>query len=168
VGPQRGGLAAVMRAAARGRKPNVNYALARLSERFDAKGWVKPTAARIFKKAFQRANERSVIMNFDIPYPESIKGSYLQKTLLSLGKVARNLTNWFGVYATFECYPSTVCPYCGSKLKIAYTKRARIAFCRKCGFYDDRDFVPFYHWVKALGLPLPKWPLRTLQLPEVN
>jgi hypothetical protein len=168
VGPQRGGLAAVMRAAARGRKPNVNYALARLSERFDAKGWVKPTAARIFKKAFQRANGRSVIMNFDIPYPESIKGSYLQKTLLSLGKVARNLTNWFGVYATFECYPSTVCPYCGSKLKIAYTKRARIAFCRKCGFYDDRDFVPFYHWVKALGLPLPKWPLRTLQLPEVN
>jgi len=27
-----------MRAAARGRKPNVNYALARLSERFDARG----------------------------------------------------------------------------------------------------------------------------------
>ena len=105
------------RAAANGRKPNVNYALARLSERFKAKGWVKSAAARIFKKAFKRANGRSVIMNFDIPDPESIKGSYLQKTLLSVRKVAENLAKWFGVYVTFECYPSTMCPYCGSKLK---------------------------------------------------
>jgi len=155
-----------MCAAARGRKPNVNYALARLSERFDARGWVKSAAARIFRKAFQRANGRSVIMNFDIPDTESIKGSYLQKTLLSLEKVARNLANWFGTYATFECYPSTKCPFCGSKLKIVYTERTRIAFCTRCGFFEDRDFVPFYHWVKELGLPLPKHPLRKLQLPE--
>jgi hypothetical protein len=153
-------------AAARGRKPNVNYALARLSERFDARGWVKAAAAQIFKKAFKRANGRSVIMNFDIPDPESIKGSYLQKTLLSVRKVAENLAKWFGVYVTFECYPSTMCPYCGLKLKIAYTKRTRIAYCTRCGFYDDRDFVPFYHWLKELGLPLPKHPLRKLQLPE--
>jgi putative transposase len=154
------------RAAAQGRKPSVNYALARLSERFDARGWVKSAAARIFKKAFQRANGRSVIMNFDIPDPESLKNSYLQKTLLSLRKVTDNLAKWFGTYATFECYPSTVCPYCGSKLKIVYTKRTRVAYCTRCGFYDDRDFVPFYHWVKELGLPMPKWPLRKLQLPE--
>jgi hypothetical protein len=155
-----------MRAAAEGRKPSVNYALARLSEKFDARGWVKAAAARIFKKAFQRAGGKPVLINFDIPDPESVKNSYLQKTLLSLEKVAKNLTNWFGVYATFECYPSTVCPYCGSKLKIAYTKRTRIAYCTRCGFYDDRDFVPFYHWCKALGLPMPKHPLRKLQLPE--
>jgi len=153
-------------AAARGRKPNVNYALARLTERFDARGWVKAAAAKIFKKAFQRANGRSVITNFDIPDPESIKNSYLQKTLLSVRKVAENLAKWFGVYVTFECYPSTMCPYCGSKLKIAYTKRTRIAYCTMCGFYDDRDFVPFYHWLKALNLPMPKHPLRKLQLPE--
>ena len=153
-------------AAAQGRKPNVNYALARLSERFDSRGWVKSAAARIFKKAFKRASGRSVVMNLDIPDPESIKGSYLQKTLLSLEKVVKNLAIWFGVYATFECYPSTVCPYCNSKLKMAYTKRTRVAYCTRCGFYDDRDFVPFYHWVKALGLPLPKHPLRKLQLPE--
>jgi transposase len=168
--PNRGGrlmeAARRMRAAARGRKPSVNYALARLSERFDARGWVKSAAARIFKKAFQRASGRSVLMNFDIPDPESVKNSYLQKTLISIRKVSRNLANWFGVYATFECYPSTVCPYCGSKLKIAYTRRTRVAYCTKCGFYDDRDFVPFYHWVKELGLPMPKWPLRKLQLPE--
>ena len=155
------------RAAANGRKPNVNYALARLSEKFDARGWVKSAAAaRIFKKAFQRASGRSVIMNFDIPDPESVKNSYLQKTLLSVRNVSRNLANWFGVYATFECYPSTVCPYCSSKLKMAYTKRARIAYCTKCGFYDDRDFVPFYHWVKELGLPMPKHPLQRIELPE--
>jgi len=168
--PNRGGrlmeAARRMRAAARGRKPNVNYALARLSERFDARGWVKAAAARIFKKAFKRASGRSVLMNFDIPDPESIKGSYLQKTLLSLRKIAGNLTKWFGVYVTFECYPSTACPYCGSKLKIAYTRRTRVAYCTRCGFYDDRDFVPFYHWCKALGLPMPKWPLQRIELPE--
>jgi len=153
-------------AAAYGHKRGINLALARLSTRFRAKGWVKAAAARIFKKAFQRANGRSLMMNFDIPDPESIKGSYLQKTLLSLEKVADNLAKWFGVYATFECYPSTKCPYCGSELEMIYTRRTRIAFCRNCGFYDDRDFVPFYHWVKALGLPMPKHPLRKLQLPE--
>jgi len=154
------------RAAANGRKPSVNYALARLSERFDARGWVKAAAARIFKKAFQRASGRSVLMNFDIPDPESVKNSYLQKTLLSVRKVSRNLAKWFGVYATFECYPSTACPYCGSKLEIAYTRRTRIAYCKSCGFYDDRDFVPFYHWVKELGLPMPKHPLQRIELPE--
>jgi hypothetical protein len=153
-------------AAAYGHKRGVNLALARLSTRFRARGWVKAAAARIFKKAFQRANGRSLMMNFDIPDPESIKGSYLQKTLLSLGKVAKNLANWFGVYATFECYPSTKCPFCGAELEMVYTKRTRIAYCARCGFYDDRDFVPFYHWVKELGLPMPKWPLQRIELPE--
>jgi hypothetical protein len=153
-------------AAAYGHKRGINIALARLSERFRAKGWVKAAAARIFKKAFKRVSGRSVIMNFDIPDPESIKGSYLQKTLLSLRKVADNLAKWFGVYVTFECYPSTKCPYCGAELEIVHTKRTRVAFCRKCGFYDDRDYVPFYHWLKALNLPMPKHPLRKLQLPE--
>jgi len=134
--------------------------------RFDARGWVKSAAARIFKKAFLRASGRSVMMNFDIPDPESIKGSYLQKTLLSLRKIAKNLAKWFGVYATFECYPSTKCPICGSELEIVYTKRTRIAYCKSCGFYDDRDFVPFYHWVKELGLPMPKHPLQRIELPE--
>jgi len=153
-------------AAAYGHKRGVNLALARLSKKFKARGWVKAAAARIFRKAFQRASGRSVIINFDIPDTESIKGSYLQKTLLSLEKVAKNLANWFGTYTTFECYPSTKCPFCGSELEMVYTRRTRIAFCTRCGFFEDRDFVPFYHWVKALGLPMPKHPLRKLQLPE--
>jgi len=74
-------------AAAYGHKRGINLALARLSKRFRARGWVKAAAARIFKKAFQRASGRSLMMNFDIPDPESIKGSYLQKTLISLGKL---------------------------------------------------------------------------------
>jgi hypothetical protein len=153
-------------AAAYGHKRGINLALARRSTRFRAKGWVKAAAAQIFKKAFQRANGRSLMMNFDIPDPESVKNSYLQKTLLSLRNVSKNLAIWFGVYATFECYPSTKCPFCGSELEIVHTKRTRIAYCARCGFYDDRDYVPFYHWLKELGLPLPKYPLRKLQLPE--
>jgi hypothetical protein len=153
-------------AAAYGHKRGINLALARLSTRFRARGWVKAAAAQIFKKAFQRANGRSVLMNFDVPDPESIKNSYLQKTLISLENVARNLANWFGVYVTFECYPSTRCPFCGSELKIVHTRRTRVAYCTRCGFYDDRDYVPFYHWLKALNLPMPKHPLRKLQLPE--
>lgn len=47
-----------------------------------------------------------------------------------------------------------------------YTRRTRVAYCWRCGFYDDRDYVPFYHCCKALGLPMPKYPLRKLQLPE--
>jgi hypothetical protein len=86
--------------------------------------------------------------------------------LLSVRKVAENLAKWFGVYVTFECYPSTICPYCGMKLKIAYTKRTRIAYCTTCGFFDDRDFVPFYHWLKALNLPMPKHPLQRIEPPE--
>ncbi|MCC6051513.1 MAG: hypothetical protein LM580_12445, partial [Thermofilum sp.] len=62
-------------AAAYGHKRGINLALARLSTRFRAKGWVKAAAARIFKRAFKRASGRSVLMNFDIPDPESIKGS---------------------------------------------------------------------------------------------
>jgi hypothetical protein len=155
-----------MRAAAKGRKPNISYALARLSMRFKAKGWVKAAAAKIFKKAFQCSGGRPVLMNFDVPDPDSIRNSYLQKTLLSVRKVAENLAKWFGVYVTFECYPSTKCPYCGAKLEMMYTRRTRIAICRRCGFYDDRDFVPFYHWLKAPGLPMPKYPLQRIELPE--
>jgi hypothetical protein len=154
------------RAAAQGRKPNVNYALARLSERFDARGWVKAAAARIFGKARQRAGGKPILMNFDVPNPNSVKNFYLQKTLLSVRKVAKNLARWFGIYTSFKCFSSTICPYCGSELKIAYTKRTRIAYCESCGFYDDRDFVPFYHWVKELGLPMPKHPLQRIELPE--
>jgi ribosomal protein S27AE len=153
-------------AAAQDRKRDTNYALARLSERFSAKGWVKSATAQIFRKAFQRANGRPVLMNIDIPDPESLKNSYLQKTLVSLRKIADNLAKWFGVYTTFKCYSSKRCPRCGSKLEIMHTRRVRIAYCTRCGFYDDRDYVPFYHWCKELGLPMPKWPLRKLQLPE--
>jgi len=153
-------------AAAYGHKRGINLALARLSKRFRARGWVKAAAAKIFKRAFERASGRSVLMNFDIPDPESIKNSYLQKTLLSVRKVAENLAKWFGVYATFDCYPSTKCPYCGAELEMIYTRRARIAYCRNCGFYDDRDFVPFYHWLKELDLPMPKHPLQRIELPE--
>jgi hypothetical protein len=70
-----------MRAAARGRKPNVNYALATLIGEVRRERLGEVRRRSIFKKAFQRANGRSVIMNFDIPDPESIKGSYLTEDI---------------------------------------------------------------------------------------
>ena len=93
-------------------------------------------------------------MNFDIPDIEKLRNSYLQKTL-SVRKIAENLAKWYGIYIEFRCFPSRRCPLCGGRLKEFRTKRTRVAHC-KCGFYEDRDYVPFYHWVKELGLPLPK------------
>jgi len=155
------------RAAAHGSKPNVNYALARLSMRFDAKGWVKQAAAEIFRKAFAYAKGRSILMNFDIPDSEAVKNSHLQRTLLSVRRVAENLANWYGVYVEFRCFPSRRCPLCGGELKELKTTRTRVEKCEKCEFYDDHDYVPFYHYLKALGLPLPQWPLRGIRgLPD--
>ena len=113
------------RAAAYGSKPDVNRALARLSKKFDASGWVKRAAAEIFKKAVKRAKGRSVWINIDAPDSESVKGSYLQRTLLSIRKVAENLAKWYGVYAEFRCYPSRRCPLCWGRLEEYRTKRAR-------------------------------------------
>jgi len=52
-------------------------------------------------------------------------------------------------------------PHLRWELKEFKTKHTRIMRC-ECGFYEDRDYIPFYHWLRALGLPLPKYPLRSL------
>ena len=146
------------RAAVHGSKPNVNRAIARLTMKFDSRGWVKAAAAEIFKRAFAYAKGRSILMNFDAPDSETVRNGHLQRTLLSIRKVAENLANWYGIHAEFRCYPSRRCPICGRKLKELKTTRTRIERC-ECGFSDERDYVPFYWWVKALGLPIPRWPL---------
>jgi transposase len=153
-------------AAAYGSKRGVNLALARLSERFDARGWVKSACAKIFKRARERARGRPILMNFDVPRSESVRNSYLQRTLLSVKRVAENLSNWYGVHTTFKCHSSSTCPYCGSKLEVVRTRRVRVAYCTQCGFFEDRDFVPFYHWLKTLNLPLSRHPLQRIELPE--
>uniref|UniRef100_A0A7C4BA05 Transposase n=1 Tax=Thermofilum pendens TaxID=2269 RepID=A0A7C4BA05_THEPE len=145
-------------AAAHGSKPNVNYALARLSMRFDARGWVKKAAAEIFKKAFTYARGRDVLMNFDIPGSETVRNGHLQRTLLSIRKVAENLANWYGVYVTFECFPSRRCPACEERLREYRTTRTRVCICGACGFQEERDRIPFYWWLRELGLPLPRPP----------
>lgn len=101
-----------------------------------------------------------MIMNFDIPRAETIRNSYLQKTLISLKRVVANLAAWYGVFITFQCYPSRECPVCGAHLKEYRTKtgRARICICDYCGFQEERDRVPFHWWLKELGLPLPRPP----------
>jgi len=79
---------------------------------------------------------------------------------------AENSARWYGIYAEFKCYPSHRCPLCGGELREVRTKRARIVQCQRCGFYEDRDYTPFYHWTRELGLPLPKHPLRALPKPN--
>jgi len=152
------------RAAAYGSKPNINWAIARLTEKFDAEGWKKKAIAEIFKKALVYAKGKSIWMNFDIPDIEKLRNSYLQKTL-SVKKIAENLANWYGIYVEFRCYSSRRCPLCGGELKEFKTTRTRVEQC-KCGFYEDRDYVPFHNWLRTLNLPLPKWPLRTLPKPN--
>jgi len=131
------------RAAAYGSKPNVNCALARLSKKFDAKGWVKAAVAEIFKKAMKYAKGKSVLMNFDVPDSETVKKSHLQRTLLSIRRVAENLANWYGIHVELRCYSSHTCPLCGGELKeYKGTKRASIMRCQQCSFYEDRDYYP--------------------------
>jgi len=77
--------------------------------------------------------------------------------------VAENLANWYGIHAEFRCYPSRRCPLCGEELKEFKTKRTRIMQCENCGFTEDRDYVPFHHWIASLGLPRAQWPLRRLR-----
>jgi len=150
-------------AAAYGSKPNTNYALARLSKKFDAQGWVKAVTARIFRMALEYAGGRPIWVNIDAPDHRTVRGSRLQRTLLSIKRVAANLANWYGIYATFRCYPSRTCPVCGGKLKQLKSKRARVMRCQ-CGFADERDYIPFHNWLRELGLPLPKRPISSAPL----
>ena len=151
------------KSAAASGEPGASWA--RLLEGFDASGWVRAAAAEIFKRAAKRARGRSILMNIDAPGGEAARGSRLRRTLLSMREVAENLANWCGVYATFERYPSRECPLCGRELRELGTGLARVARC-ECGFYEDSDYVPFYHWFRALNLPLPKHPLRQLREPS--
>jgi len=144
-------------AASHGVKTNINFALARLTEEFDSRGWVEATIAQILKKALIYAEGRSIWVNFDSPPIHILRGR-LRQTLLSARRILENLCRWYGIYATFRCYSSHHCPICEGRLEEHMTRRTRIMRCR-CGFADDRDFVPFHRWITSLGLPLPKWPL---------
>jgi len=119
---------------------------------------VKAVVARIFKKALEHAGGRPVWVNIDAPDDETVRGSRLQRTLLSIKRAAANLANWYNAYVTFQCHPSRRCPLCGGRLEELRTKQTRVMRCQ-CGFSDERDFIPFYWWVKELGLPPPRGPI---------
>jgi len=144
-------------------REDMNQAL----EDYSPRRWVEAAAAAIFAKARWRARGRSILMNIDAPGSETrgVPRSRFRRALLSIREVAENLANWHGVYATFESHPSSECPLCGRELRELGTGLVRIVQC-ECGFYEDGDYVPFYHWFKELGLPLPKHPIRQLPKPE--
>lgn len=134
---------------------------ARAPEDYDARAWVRAAAAEIFKKARRHARGRSVLMNVDAPRAPAM--SRLRRSLLTVGEVVENLANWYGIYAEYESHPSRECPLCGAELEeeAPEGRLVRVARCA-CGFTEDREYVPFHHWVRGLGLPPPRHPIRQL------
>jgi len=122
--------------------------------RLKVRRWVEAATTEIFEKAWHHARGRSILMNIDVP---RLGRNALERAVLSIGERAKAFVNWYGVYAEHECYPSRRCPLCGRELRETRTLGhglSHIVQC-ECGFYEDENFVPFYHWLKELGLPLP-------------
>jgi hypothetical protein len=112
--------------------------------KFDSKGWTQACVSKIFKKALEYANLSAlehVLVNFDMPDSKTVRGSTLQKTLLSIRGFAENLGKWYGVCTTFQCFPSRRCPVCGGHLREYKTKRTRVAYC-SCGFLKTETLSP--------------------------
>ena len=112
-----------------------------------------------FQKALEYAKEKPIWINIDIPDYRTVRGSSLQRTLLSIRRGVENLGAWYGVFVAFRCYSSHKCPICGGRVQECRTTRTRIVTCHTCNFQEERDQVPFYWWLKeGLGLPLPRPP----------
>jgi len=122
------------------------------------RGWTADCVARIFARARQLAGGEPVLANIDA------EGGYFRRPLLRVRGLVENYANWYSVYTEFKSYPARECPLCGGALKVAEALRDRLSYAARCecGFHEDRDYVPFYHWLKELGLPLPKHPIRRL------
>ena len=123
-----------------------------------ARGWTAERVAEIFASARRLAGGKPVLANIDA------EGGYFRRPLLRVRGLVENYANWYGVYAEYKSYPSSECPLCGRALKVAGVLRdrlTRVARC-ECGFREDRDYVPFHHWLKGLGLPPPERPIRKL------
>jgi transposase len=97
-------------------------------------------------------------MLMDIPDDEPLRGSALQRTLLSFAKYFENVLSWYGIYWDETRLYSKICPQCGSELNLeTRSKNARIMVRENCGFKEERNKIPLY-WalIKIKLLPTPK------------
>lgn len=121
-----------------------------------ARGWAQQAADRIVTRIrrIARRHGKEPLVLIDVPGDESLRGTSLQRTLLSFTKYLENLLSWYGVYWEERRLYSTVCPVCGGKLKLKRaTKRARIMECPRCGFSEERDAIPLYWAIKLMPRP---------------
>jgi len=131
---------------------NIYSALVRKSLSYSYRGWIRREVARVVKKVrriARRHGSRPLVL-IDVPEDASLRGTRLQKTLLSFARVLENTLSWYGVYWAEERLYSSKCPKCENELTLyKKTKRTRIMVCSRCGFRADRDEVPL-HWALKL------------------
>ncbi|GAB6946059.1 hypothetical protein JCM16161A_01890 [Vulcanisaeta sp. JCM 16161] len=111
------------------------------------KSWIQQTVDKIVRRVRRIAKRhgKEPLVMIDVPDDESLRGTSLQRTLLSFAKYFENILSWYGIYFEEARLYSTVCPRCGEKLDLKMkTRNLRLMTCKKCGFEEERDKVPLY------------------------
>lgn len=127
------------------RQINVYSAVIRETLSYNSKTWIQQTADRIVRRIRRMSKRRGKqpLVLIDVPEDASLRGTPLQRTLLSFRRYFENILSWYGVYWKEERLYSTKCPRCGERLVLKRrTKRMRVMICPRCGFEEDRDRVP--------------------------
>ena len=140
------------------RQINVYSSLIKRTLSGGSKAWIQQTSDRIVRRVrrIARRHGKEPLVLIDSPEDSSLRGSSLQRTLLSFAKYLENILSWYGVYWEEKRLYSTVCPRCGARLELKRTtKRTRIMACPKCGFEEERDTVPL-HWAIKITHPTLK------------
>ena len=135
---------------------NVYSSLIRKALSGSMKSWIQQTVDRVVRRVrrIARRHGKEPLVMIDVPDDESLRGSSLQRTLRSFARYLENVLSWYGVYWEERRLYSTICPNCGSELRLKMrTRNTRVMECPRCGFNADRDAVPLYWALKYLSHP---------------
>ncbi|MEM4900205.1 MAG: hypothetical protein QXM99_07345, partial [Thermofilum sp.] len=88
------------------------------------------------RQLVREASGRAVIA-IDVPDPDSLRNSKLQKTYLRVVKLVKNLCRYEGAYYRRVRASGRVCPLCSSW---AFEVGHRYYQCPSCGIVVDRDY----------------------------
>ena len=135
---------------------NLYSALIRKTLEGSMKSWIQQTVDKIVRrtKRLSKRHKKEPLVLMDMPDDDSLRGSSLQRSIMSFSRYLENILSWYGVYWEETRLYSTICPKCGGKLNLEQkTKRMRIMKCQKCGFREDRDNIPLYWAINRLPAP---------------
>jgi len=138
------------------RQINLFSALIRKTLEGSMKSWIQQTVDKIVRrtKRLSKRHKKEPLVLMDMPDDDSLRGSSLQRSIMSFSRYLENILSWYGVYWEETRLYSTICPKCGGKLNLEQkTKRMRIMKCQKCGFREDRDNIPLYWAINRLPAP---------------